>query len=273
MGLGNWLVKKIGGKLTRDKHNPRSYLCDFDRVCHEVRIADVLLIEGRNKLSAIIQKVSQSPWSHSALYIGRLHDIEDQQLRETIQKHYQGPPRDQLLIESVIGKGTVISSINNYKNDHIRICRPHDISHQDAQRVIANASKSLGTEYNIRHFIDLGRFLLKSKFIPSSFYSSLFRYSPNNKSTQDICSAMIANAFTSIKFPILPHVRENENEKLEFIHRNPKLFAPCDFDYSPYFNIIKYPILPKSQHAPYRNLPWQDNLISNDDQGIIKTDE
>lgn len=268
MPLGNWLVQKIGSKMTRRRPSHRSFLCDFDRICHEVRPADVLLIEGRSRLSRIIQKITLSPWSHSALYIGRLHDIEDPQLRELIQKTYQGPPSDQLLLESIIGKGTIISSLKYYENDHIRICRPDGLSHSDAQHIVAHATQSLGTQYNIRNFFDLGRFLLKSKLIPPRWRSTLFTYGENNKPTKDICSAMIAESFMSVGFPILPHVQKNDQGELEFIKRNPKLYAPCDFDYSPYFKIIKYPIFPDKNLTPYRNLPWVNDLISNDHAGI-----
>lgn len=272
MGLGNWLISKISKHLTKEWESEQSYLCDFDRICYEVRTADVLLIEGRNRISGVIQRITQSPWSHAALYIGRIHDIQDAKLREEIHKHYKGPVSDQLLIESIIGKGTLISSITSYKNDHIRICRPAGLTHKDAQRVIAFAIKSLGKEYNIRHFFDLGRFLLASRFIPRRFKSSLFKYDPG-QATQDICSAMIARAFTSINFPILPLIREDQKHHLELIHRNPKLYTPSDFDYSPYFNIIKYPLLSVTGTAPYQDLPWREDLLSHDEVGITKHPE
>jgi len=272
MGLGNWLISKMSKYLTKECESGRAYLCDFDRICYEIRTTDVLLIEGRNRISRIIQRITQSPWSHAALYIGRLHDIQDPKLREEIHKHYQGPAGDQLLIESIVGKGTLITPITNYKNDHIRICRPTGLAYKDAQSVIAFAIKSLGKKYNIRHLFDLGRFLLASRFIPKRFKSSLFKYDPG-EATQDICSAMIARAFTSINFPILPLIREDQKHNLELIHRNPKLFTPSDFDYSPYFNIIKYPLLSVSETTPYQNLPWREDLLSHDEEGITEHPE
>ncbi len=269
MGLGHWLTKKLGSYLTHKKANSRSYLCDFSRICQEVRPADVLLVEGRNRISQIIQRVTLSPWSHAALYIGRLHDVEDPQLREFIQQHYQGLPTDQLLIETIVGKGTIISSIRAYQDDHIRICRPSGLSYEDAQKIVNYTAKSIGQKYDLRNFFDLGRFLLRSRFIPAKVGSSLFNYN-STRATEDICSAVIAAAFNSIHFPILPLIRKNSQQQVEMIRRNPRLFAPSDFDYSPYFNIIKYPIFPVSEElAPYKRLPWNDNEISNDDLGIL----
>ena len=41
------------------------------------------------------------------------------------------------------------------------------------------------------------------------------------------------------------------------VQRNPYLYAPKDFDYSPYFEIIKYPLFNPDEPLPYyRRLPW-----------------
>lgn len=267
MTIGSWLYKKAGDFLMKEVSSRRAYLCDFDRVIQEIRPGDVLLVEGNNRISRIIKRITQSPWTHASLYIGRLHDIADPKVRARAAANYKGNISDQLIVESMLGKGSYLSNINAYQTDHIRICRPSGISHHDVQRVIAYAIDHLGSDYNVRHFLDLGRFLMGSHLIPKRWNSSLFKQTPN-QTTQDICSAMIAHAFISVQFPIIPLVREKEDSRLEFIHRNYKLFAPCDFDYSPYFNIIKYPIFPVADAAPYRHFPWNENLISNDDAGV-----
>lgn len=268
MGLGNWLVKKISRFLVETRPSAPSYLCDFDRICHEVRPADVLLVEGKSPISHVIQRVTHSPWTHAVLYIGRLHNIEDPRLREEIHRHYKGPPGEQLIIESIVGKGTVVNSIKDYKNDHIRVCRPSGLSYQDTQRVIAYAINTVGREYNVRHFFDLGRFLVGGKLIPRRWQSSLFKHKAG-QATEDICSAMLATAFTSINFPILPLVRKKDGSRtIEMIHRNPKLYTPSDFDYSPYFDIIKYPMFSLTEVVSYRQLPWREGMLSNDDHGV-----
>src|SRR3989338_3625430 len=272
MSLAKWLTKKLSNYLLKNILPSHDYLCDFSRICHEVRPADILLIEGRNRISGIVQRTILSPWSHAALYIGPLHNVEDPAIRELIQKHYKGQPSEQLLIESVVGFGTIIVPISKYKPEHIRICRPTGLAYQDVQKIIAHAAKTLGTKYNIRHFFDLGRFLMVSRLLPRRWNSSLFKATADQM-RQDICSTMIAKAFNSVKFPILPLVRENDNKRLELIRRNPRLYAPSDFDYSPYFDIIKYPILPVSGFSVYHHLPWKDTLMSNDDQGLVEQNE
>jgi hypothetical protein len=83
---------------------------------------------------------------------------------------------------------------------------------------------------------------------------------------------MIAAAFKSVNFPILPLVRDDSGHTFELVHRNPKLFTPSDFDYSPYFEIIKYPPFTTSGHSGYRNLPWNEELVSSDELGVHNMD-
>ena len=72
----------------------------------------------------------------------------------------------------------------------------------------------------------------------------------------------------SVKFPILPLIHKDGKSMFELIHRNPRLFTPSDFDYSPYFDIIKYPVFHIGQQAHYRSLPWNSDYYSNDELGI-----
>ncbi|MGB6976151.1 MAG: YiiX/YebB-like N1pC/P60 family cysteine hydrolase [Gammaproteobacteria bacterium] len=262
MQFSNWAFKKIRKWLLKEYPPTRSYLCDFDRISYEIRPGDVLLIEGRYRISGIIKQVTQSPWSHAALYIGRLHDIEDPRLRDIVAKNCKCSPSNQLLVESFLGEGTVISPLTKYRNDHIRICRPQGLSHSDAQKVIAFVVDRLGMKYSLRQVLDLGRFLLPWRIIPGRWHSTLFERNAG-KPTEEICSSMIAEAFDSIHFPILPLVRRDEQKNLELITRNPRLFTPSDFDYSPYFAIIKYPIFPVGEIS-YRDLPWKEGVVSDD---------
>ncbi|MBX9696625.1 MAG: hypothetical protein K2X53_00910 [Alphaproteobacteria bacterium] len=259
IGISNWIISKIGGWLMKDRAPEHDYLCDFDRICYETRPCDVLLIEGRNHISNIIKNITQSPWSHAALYIGRIHDIDDPKLRQHIRQYYHGPSETQLLIESILGKGTIVVPINTYINDHIRICRPEGLSRSDAQKVISFAVGRLGVKYSVRHIFDLFRFLFPWTIMPRKWRSTVFETNPL-KPTHDICSSMLAAAFASVKFPILPIVKHSDEKGVQLVQRNPKLFTPSDFDYSPYFSIIKYPFFTLAENLPYKNLPWSEEV-------------
>ncbi|WP_299726694.1 YiiX/YebB-like N1pC/P60 family cysteine hydrolase [uncultured Endozoicomonas sp.] len=258
------LFKVLAGYLTRwlshnvqKKHTP---LCDFERIRHEVKPCDVLLLEGRTRVSQVIKQMTQSPWSHAMLYIGRIHDIEDEQVRLRISESYDGAPDEQLIIESELGVGTAIRPLSAYEGEHLRICRPKGLSYPDSQKALHYAVSRLGMDYNVRQILDLARFFFPYAFLPKRFGSSLFHHAPGQE-TKTVCSTMIAEAFSFIQFPILPLVKQSSESSVQLFQRNPKLCTPSDFDYSPYFQIIKYPFLDYAHHSDYRLLPWHGHGI------------
>ena len=267
-----WLGKKIVRWLTAEREPATPPLCDFERVRYEVRPCDVLLVEGRSRVSEIIRTVTQSPWSHSALYIGRIHDIDDEELREKILSFYEGDPHQQLVIEAWLGKGTVVNPLSKYRGDSLRICRPTGLSRQDAQQVLKFALHHLGFEYDLRQLLDLARFLFPYSVIPRRWRSSLFEHNAGSP-TRSVCSSMIAAAYASVKFPVLPLLERREDGSLHMIPRNSRLFTPRDFDYSPYFDIIKCPHLDFGKQPTYRNLPWdtRGRICNGDDDCFVPT--
>jgi hypothetical protein len=69
---------------------------------------------------------------------------------------------------------------------------------------------------------------------------------------------MIAEAFHGVNFPILPIIKRHEETGIALTKRNPRLYTPSDFDYSPYFEIIKYPFITFNDYGLYRDLPWDE---------------
>lgn len=250
-----WLGKKIVGWLTAEQVSVNPPLCDFERIRYEIRPCDVVLVEGRSRISEIIRTITQSPWSHSALYIGRIHDIDDEELREKVLSFYAGDPDEQLIIEAWLGVGTVVEPLSKYREDSLRVCRPAGLARQDAQHIMKFALHHLGFEYDLRQLMDLGRFLFPYSIIPRRWRSSLFEHNAGVP-TRSVCSSMIAAAFASVKFPVLPMLEERRDGSLRMVPRNSRLFTPRDFDYSPYFDIIKCPHLDFTTQPTYRDLPW-----------------
>lgn len=264
MGLKSWLVKKFTAWLVQEHDRPDMPLCDFAHLAEEIRPCDVLLVEGRSRVSDIIKNITQTIWTHSALYIGRLGQIEDPGLRALIEKFYQGDPEEQLIIEALLGEGTLVVPLSKYRGEHLRICRPKSLSPQDTQHIIGFAAHHLGTEYDFRQMVDLARFMYPYPIVPRRWRSTIFEYHAGVP-TRTVCSSMIAAAFANVHYPVMPLVRRGADGKVQLYKRNPRLFTPRDFDNSPYFDIIKYPILGLDDLALYRQLPWnKDGVVCND---------
>jgi hypothetical protein len=76
--------------------------------------------------------------------------------------------------------------------------------------------------------------------------------------TKIICSALIAQAFDAVRYPILPKITRagSKRAKREILHiRDSSLYMPRDFDISPYFEIVKPTIV---EGFDYTALHWAD---------------
>jgi hypothetical protein len=62
---------------------------------------DVLLVEGNSHISRVIKYLTQSTWSHAALYVGPIQGANTQ----------QGEPH--VLIEAEIGQGVISAPLSN----------------------------------------------------------------------------------------------------------------------------------------------------------------
>lgn len=245
---------------------------DFERLCYEIRPCDVLLVEGRSRVSEVIKSITLSNWTHAALYVGRLHDIDSPEIRARLRSHYAAQADEQLIIEAVLGEGTVVSPLSRYRHDHIRICRPREIRRRDAQSVISHCVQRLGREYDVRQLFDLARYLLPYKILPRRWRSSLFR-GRSNAPARTICSTLLAQAFASVRYPVLPVLRQDSDHQVHLQKRNFRLLTPRDFDYSPYFDVIKYPVMAFDDLAVYHRMPWDsDSVFANGPGEEVVTD-
>lgn len=248
-------MKWMTGWLNRQRPPRQFPLSDFERISQEVRPCDVILVEGRSRVSDIIRWLTNSPWTHAALYVGRLRDIKNPEIKEDIARHYDGSEDDRLMIESLLGFGVVVRNLDTYSREHLRICRPVRLSLHDAQQVVGYAASQLGLGYDVRQILDLARFLFPWFILPRRWASSLFVRNAG-RAEKTVCSTMIAEAFGFVHFPILPLVKHTEEGQVQLFRRNPRLCTPSDFDYSPYFEIIKYAFV-DFYHEGYHLLPWR----------------
>lgn len=80
---------------------------------------------------------------------------------------------------------------------------------------------------------------------------------------------MIAEAFAFVQFPILPLIKESDSDQVQLFRRNPRLCTPSDFDYSPYFEIIKYPFVDFRHDEDYHLLPWNGTTELSEEENKL----
>lgn len=248
------IAEIIAGKITAQSSGYEPYTpSDPEILLETLQPGDVLLVEGNQKVSAAIKYLTQSTWSHSALYVGDVLPLDENGKR----------PR---LVEVNLGEGCVARPLDKYETYNTRICRAVGLSEEDRASVVQFMVERIGTAYDTRNIFDLARYLLPTPPVPTRWRRKLIAFGSGDP-TRSICSTLIAQAFQSIRYPILPDVKrlqdclEDDCEKyavdeiLEIRHHS--LFAPRDFDLSPYFQVIK----PTVQHGfDYKSLTWVEDL-------------
>jgi hypothetical protein len=163
---------------------------------------DVLLVEGNSRISRVIKYLTQSTWSHAALYVG---PIEGAMTRD-------GEPH--VLIEAEIGQSVISAPLSKYFPYPTRICRPLGLSLEDRRSVCSYAIDRIGFDYDLRNVIDLLRYLLPLP-VPQHWRRRMIALGSGNP-TRLICSALIAQAFEAVRYPILPKITKLESEVAEF---------------------------------------------------------
>ncbi len=243
---------------------------DLKNLKEHLQIGDVVLVEGDQRISQVIRYLTQSSWSHSALYIGDELRRFNPALANTLTGEHADEARH-LLIEAVEGQGVICSPIVKYVNHNLRVCRPHGLRREDLDRLILELVRQLGVPYSVRHIFDLARYLFPVSLIPRRFRRAALQYG-GAVSQRVICSTLLARAFAHVGYPILPQVtidatalphgwfgrligRNGNGTRALYHHENLALVSPRDFDLSPYFEIVKFNHLAGGKFD-YRRIRW-----------------
>ncbi len=239
--LARYLSKRIGGRNVATGTPAQ--------LAATIRKGDVLLVDGDSRFSVAIRYLTQSTWSHAALCVGAAPD-----------------GAEVMLIEADVIEGVRLVPLGKYAGYHTRICRPFGLDASEIDRVVDYARAHLGDRYDIKNIVDLVRYLIRTPPVPSHMRRRMLALGSGDP-TRAICSSLIAQAFQSVHYPILPEVVPVPDDpdcadcQREWLHiRHHSLYAPRDFDVSPYFDIVK-PTL-AAGFDPHR-LQWGDDGVQH----------
>ena len=237
------LGRAIAGYLERPSGDYMPFsVTNQGMLCATLQPGDVLLVEGNSRASKAIKYLTNSTWSHAALFVG---------------EHEDGS-----LIEADLQKGVIHVPLAKYDQFNTRICRPVGLTPQDLDSVIGHMKQSLGRVYDLKNIVDLARYLLPQPPVPRRFRRRMLALGSGDP-TRAICSSLIAEAFQKVAYPILPTVETNTDpdQADEILHiRHHSLFTPRDFDLSPYFKVVKPTI---ERGFDHHNLTWNHLSSSN----------
>lgn len=239
---------RLARYLARRRHvHGTSAPADLERLARSLRVGDVLLVDGDTRFSTGIKYLTQSTWSHAALYVGdALGDRERAGF-----------------VEADVIDGVRTVGLAEFAGLHVRICRPVGLTDAEIEIVVAHACARIGQCYDLKNIIDLVRWLLPTPPVPTRWRRRLIALGSGDP-TRAICSTLVAEAFQSVRYPILPVIElRPRGDPLcpacvdEILHvRHHSLFVPRDFDVSPYFRVVK-PTL-EDGFDPHR-LTWAES--------------
>ena len=216
---------------------------DLTALRETLRPGDVLLVEGKGRISGSIKYLTQSAWSHSALYVGPMVGAETD-----VEPH--------VLIEANIEEGVVSAPLSKYLHCQTRICRPVGLTQADCETVCRYASERIGLGYDFKNVIDLMRYLFPGPVTRRWRGRTIALGSGDAR--RIICSSLIAQAFDAVRYPILPEIKrvESQTGRREVAEiRHSSFYTPRDFDISPYFMVVK-PTLARGFN--YKDMRWAD---------------
>lgn len=272
-----FVIRQFTRLLTKPLKNytPR-FPNDQAALKRHVRKGDIILVEGEQRVSEVIKYLTQSSWSHAALYVGdelvRRHHPQLGQARAAF-----GDEVNFLLVEALVEGGVIVSPLSKYLNFNIRVCRPHNLRKDHLRIILDDVLSQLGYRYDLKNVFDLARYFLPVSLVPRRFRRKALHFG-SGLPTQVICSSMLAAAFDKVGFPIVPRIiSDNQNQpqrrsffstmlpfvngsRPRFIFRrpHPTLVTPRDFDLSPYFEIVKFNVIEPSRFD-YSKIVWAED--------------
>ena len=134
----NGITRLLEGQLSRylsqtsQSSNGTAVPTDLVRLMACLQPGDVLLVEGQTRVSTAIKYLTQSTWSHAALFVDTATGLVDA----------QGRPR--AFVEADIREGVRAVSVDEFAGLHCRVCRPVGLSPSEIAAMIFYSPPQFG---------------------------------------------------------------------------------------------------------------------------------
>ncbi|HVO89125.1 MAG TPA: YiiX/YebB-like N1pC/P60 family cysteine hydrolase [Casimicrobiaceae bacterium] len=179
-----------------------------------LRRGDVLLTAGNTRGAELVERLTQSRWSHVSMYVGALDDASD----------------PLCVVEAHIASGVRAIRLSELDAHRVCVLRPVGLDDSDRGRLAESIVRYIGCDYDLAHAWLLARSLLLRRWwrrlrsVPTTMGRSASRF---------ICSTLIAEAFALIGHAILP-ADAGARDREASLHS----LVPADFERAPVFTIV-----------------------------------
>ena len=269
-----WLRRRLLDSATRALTRRRSHyhrllpshLGSLRTTLHK---GDVLLVDGDQRVSEVIKYLTQSSWSHAAIYIGDELWRRHPERRADLEARF-GVDARHLLVEALMEDGVVASPLAKYDGHNLRVCRPHGLRPDDCRHVIDEILAQLGSRYAVHNALALARYFFPVLADPAALASPRPRARRRRHRGGHLLDADRA-CLQARRLPdparghaaarSMPHaaagaIGSRAGPYPHVFHREPcALITPRDFDLSPYFDVVKLTGL-ADREIDYRRIRW-----------------
>ena len=156
-----FMLRKIGTHLARYLSEPRDEISlgttKPDRLTASLQKCDVLLVEGSSRISSAIKYLTQSSWSHAAIFAG-----------DAI-KPSSGHDEKRVLVEADLVEDVRAIPLSDYESMHTRICRPIGLSEEEIDSVLQHVISRIGHTYDLKNIADLARYFITTPPVPGNW--------------------------------------------------------------------------------------------------------
>lgn len=165
--LVNFLVAPApGAAVTQRRHD----------LAHLLQPGDVILVAGRTRFASLVCRLTQSAWSHVAIYVGPGHH----------------PDPAHCIVEADVEAGVRLITLSQLADHDIQVVRASRLPESSRQELIDYLLARVGMPYDLDHVIALARLML---FAPSPLARWLSpRTMRRADPTRAICSTLVAHA-------------------------------------------------------------------------------
>lgn len=178
---------------------------------------DVLLTASNTRIASLVQRLTRSPWSHVALYVGPLEHGPD--------------PR--CIVEADIAAGVRSIRLSELNALQLRVLRPTGLDDAERRRLATWTVERIGCPYDVAQAFGLARRLLRLSMRTS-------RRSMPEKVAQGarrfICCSLLAHAFALVGCSIAGDTTRRESGSAANAQR---FLTPADFEHAPLFEAIE----------------------------------
>jgi hypothetical protein len=174
---------------------------------------DVILVEGNTRFAALVRTLTQSTWSHVAMFVGPL-----------------GPgPDPACIVEADLEQGVRAIALSELRGMHTRAVRANGLEPAARAEVARRVRERIGEPYDLDCALAFARSLWSSRPQPPR---ARLVATPQAA----ICSTLLAEAFEAQGYPVLP--ARAASLATAVTEAAGRILMPRDFDVSPFFGVV-----------------------------------